>query len=444
MRQLFKVVNTKWSINQCLNCLVFLSFMFVLLSSPASRADENQGKESQDTVKIPPKVEPNDLYDLILSDPRNRHYLDLSKQGWISGLGAKTFLRFGGFVQVNFIRDFQNTGYSFGEFIPAGIPVPTDHTSGVAFDPRATRITFETRTDTEKGLVNTFISMDFSGFAQEGSIQPRLRQAYVSWINAKKRQSVLIGQAATTFNDGDVWPESFDLEGPNSMLYLRQVMVRYSFMMSQSDNWIGSIALEAPQSAIQYGEGLEKLPDIIFTARWKEKWGHLRFGALGRWLAAENNAGSGQAESFGWGLSFSGQALIPYRNDNFQFQLYGGQGTGRYAQDLGSASLGQDAVYDNISVTLNSLGTYGGFIAYQHWWMDVLRTNVAGGLVHVTNQEIQEDDALNRSTYVLVNTLYTPFERFDVGLEYYYGKRVNKSGEAGHANRLMLAVKYSL
>jgi len=420
------------------------ALVFVLLSSVELHAQVNTKQESQDTVKVMPEFKTNNLYDLILSDPRNRHYLDMSKQGWLGGPGAKTFLRFGGFVQVNFIGDFQNTGYAFGEFIPAGIPVPTDNTSGMAFDPRSTRITFETRTETEKGIVNTFVSMDFSGFAQEGSIQPRLRQAYVSWINVKKRQSILIGQAATTFNDGDVWPESFDLEGPNSMLYLRQVMLRYSFMMSQSDNWIGSIALEAPQSAVQYGEGLEKLPDIIFAAKWKEKWGHLRFGALGRWLASESSSGSGKAESFGWGLSFSGQVLIPYRNDNFQFQLYGGEGTGRYAQDLGSASLGQDAVYDNTSATLNSLGTYGGFIAYQHWWMDVLRTNVVGGIVHVTNQEIQEDDALNRSTYVLVNTLYSPLKRFDVGLEYYYGKRMNKSGEAGHANRLMLAVKYSL
>jgi hypothetical protein len=395
------------------------------------------------TTKVQAISDTSNLYDQIMSDPRNRKHLELGKQGWISGPGDNTFLRFGGFVQVNFIRDFQNTGYAFGEFVPAGIPVPTDQTSGMAFDPRATRITFETQTDTKKGMVNTFISMDFSGSVQPGSIQPRLRQAYVAWIDTKKRNSVLIGQAATTFNDGDVWPESFDLEGPNSMLYLRQVMVRYTFMLSKSDNWIGSIAAEAPTSSIQYGQGLEDRPDIIFTAKWKEKWGHLRFGALGRWLIAESNSGAGRAESLGWGLSFSGQIKVPYRQDNFQFQLVSGQGTGRYIQDLGSASMGQDAVYDSLSVTLTPLDAHGGFVAYQHWWIDNLRTNIGFGYLDVANQQIQDDDALNTTKYLVINTIYSPFNRFDVGLEYYYGQRINKDDNAGHANRLMLAAKYS-
>jgi hypothetical protein len=395
------------------------------------------------TTKVQAISDTSNLYDQIMSDPRNRKHLELGKQGWISGSGDNTFLRFGGFVQVNFIRDFQNTGYAFGEFVPAGIPVPTDQTSGMAFDPRATRITFETQTDTKKGMVNTFISMDFSGSVQPGSIQPRLRQAYVAWIDTKKRNSVLIGQAATTFNDGDVWPESFDLEGPNSMLYLRQVMVRYTFMLSKSDNWIASLAAEAPTSSVQGGQGLEDAPDMIFAIKWKEKWGHLRFGSLGRYLKAEDDAGEGKAESFGWGLSFSGQLKVPYRNDNFQFQVMGGKGTGRYVQDLGSASLGQDAVYDSLAVDLTPLPVIGGFAAYQHWWSDNVRTNGGFGYLEVTNQGIQEDEILNATKYLFLNTIYSPFKSFDVGLEYYYGQRINKNKDKGHANRLMLGVKYS-
>ena len=106
--------------------------------------------------------------------------------------------------------------------------------------------------------------------------------------------------------------------------------------------------------------------------------------------------------------------------------------------------MGQDAVYDSVAVSLTPLGNYGGFIAYQHWWMDGLRTTVAGGYINVTNQAIQDEDALHETIYGLVNTIYSPFDRFDVGLEYYYGRRTNKSADWGQANRLMLAVKYSL
>ena len=142
-------------------------------------------------------------------------------------------------------------------------------------------------------------------------------------------------------------------------------------------------------------------------------------------------------------MAISGQIFIPYRKDNLQFQFYGGKGTGRYVLDLGSATTGQDAVYDSLTVSLTTLETYGGFVAYQHWWTDNLRTNVVGGYVKLENQPVQETDALNETIYALANAIYSPFSRFDVGLEYYYGQRMNKSANTGHANRLMLVVKYA-
>jgi len=292
-------------------------------------------------------------------------------------------------------------------------------------------------------MVNTFISMDFNGETESGSIVPRLRQAYISWINSAETQSVLIGQATTTFTDGNTWPESFDLEGPNAMLYLRQIMVRYSFALSQSKAWNALVALEEPNSAIQNGQGLEKLPDLIFAVNLKEKWGSLRFGALGRQLVAESDAGTGEATTFGWGLAFSGNLKVPHRNDNFQFQFGGGQGIGRYMQDLGSASEGQDAYYNDSTENLTALEAFGGFIGYQHWWSDKVRTNIAGGYVDVNNLEIQGDDALNSTIYVVANTMFSPFKRMDIGLEYYYGQNQSKDDQTGHANRLLLGAKYS-
>jgi hypothetical protein len=425
-----------------INSGLLLSLVLVgLLSTSSLQAQEATAQKQQDTAKA--VSDTSNLYDQIMSDPRNRKHLELGEQGWFSGPGDNTFLRFGGFVQVNFIGDFQNTGYKYGEFIPSGIPIPTEETKSGAFDIRTTRITFETRTDTKKGVVSTFISMDFNGETESGSIVPRLRQGYVAWLNSTKRQSVLIGQATTTLTDGNTWPESFDMEGPNAMLYLRQIMVRYTFVLSKSDAWSASIALEEPNSEIQNGEGLEKLPDLIFALNWKEKWGNLRFGFLGRQLVAESDSGTGEASTFGYGMAFSGQLKVPYRNDNFQFQFGGGRGTGRYLQDLGSASEGQDGYYNEVSESLTALEAFGGFIAYQHWWSEVVRTNVTGGYVDVNNLEIQGEDALNATVYVMANTIYSPFKRFDIGLEYYYGQSKNKIQDTGHANRLMLGVKYS-
>ena len=424
---------------------IILSFLFFVIILPSSKltAQDTKAEKALDTIKAKPIQEKSSLYDLIQSDPRDRHYLELSKQGWLKGLGGKTFFRFGGFVQVNFIGDFQNTGYKYGEFIPALIPVPTDDTPNMAFDPRSTRITFETQTDTKKGTVGTFISMDFNGSVEPKSIQPELLQAYVSWIDSKSRQSILIGQSNSTMTDGNTWPESFDLEGPNAMLFIRQVMIRYSFMLTKKDNWIASIAIEEPFSAVQNGQGLSILPDLIFTVNWKEKWGSLRFASLARQIVAEDDSGEGEAKTFAWGLTLSGKLNIPYKQDNFNFQFLIGDGTGRYVQDLGATSEGQDAFYDPTSISLTALPVTGGFISYQHWWTSNLRTNIAAGFVNISNLEMQDDDALKATTYVLANTIYSPFKRFDVGLEYNYGQNKNKVLDTGHANRLMLGVKYS-
>jgi hypothetical protein len=421
--------------------LVLSLVIVVLMATSTLQAQEAPTQNPQDSTKA--KRESSSLYDQILSDPHNRKYLELSKQGWLSGPGDQTFFRFGGFVQVNFIRDLQNTGYNYGEFITATIPVPTDNTGNTSFDPRSSRFTFETQSDTKKGMVSTFFSIDLSGFSQPGSIQPRLRQVYISWIDAKKRQSVVIGQASSTFMDGYAWPEIFDLEGPNSYLLIRQVMVRYSFMLTKSDDWVGAASLEQPVSSIQNGSGLVGLPDAIFTANMKKKWGHLKFGVIGRQLIAENTAGGGKASNLGWGLLFSGQVNVPDRKDNLQFQLAGGAGTGRYIQDLGSAETGQDGVYDPANTTLTPLDAFAGMVAYQHWWMDHLRTTVTGGYVNVSNQPIQGNDAFNQTIYVVGNLVFTPFHHFDAGLEYYWGQRRNNNGDTGSANRIMLVAKYA-
>ncbi len=429
------------------NCnLTFLKTLIVvisiMMSLPFTKAFAQEPNTKPDTIKQVNDMNQGPLYDHILSDPRNREYLKMSKQGWLMGPGSKTYLRFGGFIQANFIRDFQNTGYNYGEFITAGIPVPTDESKNTEFDIRTSRLTFETQSDTRKGTVSTFFSMDLSGMTQEGSVQPRLRQAYVSWIGSNKRQSVVIGQASTTFMDGYAWPDVFDLEGPNAYLLIRQVMVRYSFMLSKQDHWIGAVALEQPVSDVQNGNGLKGLPDVIFTANYKKKFGHLKFGVIGRQLMAESTGGGGKASTFGWGLLFSGQIMVPYKQDNFVFQLVGGAGTGRYIEDLGSAEDGQGAVYDDSNETLSSLGTYAFLAGYQHWWLDNLRTTVTGGYVNIDNQSIQGNNEFHSSTYFAANLIFTPFKKFDAGLEYYYGQRVNNDGNKGSANRLMLTAKY--
>ena len=159
------------------------------------------------------------VFEELAKDPYERRYGHKPGDGWIPISGTATEFRFGGFVQLNVIHDFKDTGYLYGDFTPTLIPVPTDHSTNTEFDVRTSRISFETRSNTEEaGSVRTMISMDFAGQPTSGSIQPRLRQAYVSWVGPQSNVSITAGQAWTTYLDLGVWPELFDLEGPNTIV----------------------------------------------------------------------------------------------------------------------------------------------------------------------------------------------------------------------------------
>ena len=413
----------------------------------AKSEKESQGQEAAKHTPTSAEREKPEREESVLEkrirDPRNRPEGMKIPDGWIPVPGRKTDVRFGGFVQVNFIHDFQNAGFPYGEFISSQILVPTDDTPNTEFDPRTSRLTFETRTPGPRdSYYNTFFSIDFAGNPEEGSIQPRLRQAYLSGVGVFSGAAFAVGQTQTTFNDLGVWPDIFDLEGPNAMTGLRQVLARYSFTLDEAKHLIADFALEQPETGVQNGNGLRILPDALARINWHQDWGHLAAVALGRQLVAESTSGTGEDSAFGWGLSFSGELKVPNSKDNFRFQVQGGSGIGRYVFDLGSAPTPQGAVYNDATAELSPLAEFGAFGAYQHYWAAKWRSTLAVGYLWMNNQTEQPPDELKQTIYAVGNVIYRLYDRLDFGLEYYWGQRKDKDDRTGNANRLMFSLKY--
>jgi len=383
-------------------------------------------------------------FDKIRRDPRNRLQGTGADAGWISMPGRKTDIRFGGFIQLNVIHDFQNSGQNFGEFSPAQIPVPTDSTSNTEFDPRTSRMIFETRTDTSLGKYSTFLSTDWAGGSDNSSSPDfRLRQAYVTGIGWLTGISVLAGQANSTFMYNLAWPEIFDLEGPNSLSFVRQGLLRFSWEVDAAKHWIASFGVEQPDTDVTNGDGKKDWPDAVARIDVNHDWGHLSAAVLGRRLKATSTTGTGTDKAAAWGLLFSGKLPVLDTPDNIVFQIQGGDGIGRYIEDLSFAG-GQDAVYDTTKEKLRPLKEVGGFGAYQHWWTDKLRSTVTGGYLRVDNLNIQSSDSLKASIYTNGNLIYSPVKPLDIGIEYIWGQRKNKNGQTGRANRLMFSMKWHL
>lgn len=421
----------------------------------ATASGNSAGAESEEAIFL-----------TLARDPYTRHYGHEPGEGWIPMPGTRTELKFSGFIQLNLIHDFQNAGFPYGWFVPGAIPVPTDHTPNTEFDTRTSRVTFETRTNTEEvGSVNTVVDIDFFGNISQFSdsiLQPRLRQAYVTWVGPRTKGSFTAGYTWSTFLDLGVWPEIFDLQGPASMSGLRAGLVRGSFALGKEGKTIVDVSLEQPNTAVQQAadaeqtpRGIKDIPGLAARVNWQRDWGHLQVAGIVRQLTAENADGEGRDSAFGGALSLSGTWLVPgtkkaswqsdnlgTRQDRLQFQVQGGPGTGWYIFDTASVETGQDAVYDEQEEKLEALDQFGWFVGYHRWWTTRLRSQFVYGVEDVDNLDIQSGDSYDRAVYVLANLFWRAFNRMDIGLEYNWGQRRNFNGQEGEANRILLGLNF--
>jgi len=400
------------------------------------------------------------LYSRVSADPNANRYGSPAGKGWVEVPDSRTVLRFTGFVQFDFIHDFQNAGFNYNWFTPALIPTPTDHTPNTEFDPRTSRFAFETHTNSEEvGSVATWVDADFFGNLvgplDETSLYARLRQCYVTWTAPNSQITFLVGQTWSTYVDGRVWPEILDLQGPNGMTGARQVMFRVSRTFGRFENYLLDLSVEHPSTGVQNGKGITRWPDFAGRLTGDYDWGHLTGMFLLRQLVGEDLTGAGRDEAFGYGLSLSGQIFLPWteiptsivdnlgpRKDNIQFQIQGGQGVGRYIFDLATTVTPQDAIYDDAAQELRPLEQFSYLVGYRHWWTDRLRSSVMYSTVFVDNLAIQDPTEYRQGQYVVANLACKLFGRMDVAIEYYYGIRSNRDGVSGEANRINLGFNY--
>lgn len=388
--------------------------------------------------------------EVLARDPRNWVAGEELHPGWIPVPGMPVEFRFGGFIQLNLIHDFQNAGVPSGEFVPSLIPVPTDFTPNTEFDVRSTRFIFESRARAKNTWVNVFLSMDFNN-TQSGTPTPRLRQAYFTF------SGLLLGRAYGTFFDNQLWPDIFDLEGPNAMTASRTEMVRYSYGIVKSDEkqtpdkLILTFALENPETSVTNGVGLKAWPEIVARLDLNYGWGHFAFMALGRQLIAESTAGGGKDSQYTGSGAIAFKLLIPgsqakhphVASDDLVGQVTYGTAGGDYIQDL-EALGGQDGYYDDTTQQILSrrqLAVWGG---YEHSWADRWHSAFVAGYVLVQSLAIEPPDSYKSSIYTVVNLAFRPIPRFAIACEYYFGQRRNLDGQRGHAHRLMGVFKFTI
>ncbi len=355
--------------------------------------------------------------------------------GYLQIPGTDASMKLGGYVKMSIVQSFDPVG-SADRFTPGSIPVPADPgdlENQANLTTRQSRLNLDMRRDSRLGPLRAFIEGDFAG---EGDTN-RLRHAY------GQLGKVLAGQTWSTMVDIKATPEDIDFEGLNGRVNVRQPQLR--FFPSFGENLELAIAVEDPKPDVTGGTGLTKVPDIVAAIRFT-RWNrlHIKAALLLRQIRAEpdSNPGTDEKED-GWGLSVSGHINVPVwgDRDEFMYQLNYGDGIGRYINDLDSVG-GQDAVFDPATGELKALTAFGGYLAYQHWWSEKLRSTLVAGFTDVDNFGFQPDDAYRQTRRVTANLLYSPIPRVDIGAEMLWGERTNKDGSSADAVQLQIAAKY--
>jgi hypothetical protein len=375
------------------------------------------------------------LDELVTRQPESTRYSD-DFVGSIPIPGTEAAIKIGGFAKMSMVATFDPLG-SDDRFIAGSIPVgaPGSGTgvNEVAVSARQSRLGIEIRDSTRYGPLRAFIEGDFAG---NGDTY-RLRHAFGQF------RQILAGKTWSTMVDNRATPEEIDFEGINGRIQVRQPQIRYFPSFGRDLDLL--VGLEDPAPDVTDGRGVSQYPDIVASVRrnWADRW-HIKTSLLARQIKAEWNLDPSISDSkFGWGASISGRVGVEIwdEKDNILFQFNYGDGIGRYVNDLQEVG-GQDAVFNPQTGELETLEVFSGYVAYQHWWQEKLRSTMTYGWVDVDNLNFQDDSDYANTDRAVINLLWSPVTRIDVGGELLWGRRENKDGASAIARQIQFGAKY--
>ena len=362
---------------------------------------------------------------------------------------AKTDMTFGGYIKADVMfSDYGNGAPDSGSlsrqfYVPGTIYGEKGNGKQVVdFQARESRFNFKTVTDLEGGHSLTgFIELDFMTHTDgnervSNSYSPRIRHAFVTYDNWT------VGQTWTTFQNPGALPENLDFVGAaDGTPFVRQALIKYT-----SGNF--QIALENPETTLtphtggaRITSGSGVVPDVIARYNFSQEGGAAySLAGIVRQLNIEELQGTTQLDStdLGYGVSFAG--VIPVGKDDFKFTATYGEGLGRYMA-LNYANAG---VLDSNN-EIQTITSYGGFVAYRHWWSEQWRSSFTLSGFSADNDVNLTGGSVNKEAYSgYVNLLYSPSKPLTFGVEYMHALNEREDGVDGDLNRIMFSAKYVL
>ncbi|MBA2116585.1 DcaP family trimeric outer membrane transporter [Bremerella alba] len=342
--------------------------------------------------------------------------------------GDNVAMKIGGYVKADFIYDF-NPIDSTDSFVTTSIPVGAPPRTNSRFHARQTRMSFDTRwLAINDNPVRIYVEGDF--FSDDD--QFRLRHAY------GESGHLLVGRTFTTFTDVSAAPATLDFEGSVSAVNRRQAQARLTTPFFWEDVKM-AVAVEDTRFIVEApigvtGESRSPSPDFIGHLRLDKEWGQFQVASLHR-IGGFQPDGQEVLTRYAWGFNFTGVMLVQPRTKAYS-QIVFGEGIGSY-RGLPDAA--------PVSATSSDLlGMLGWMVGVTHDWNDRWSSNFTYAENTLDNLPGQAADDVHQTTYLAINLIWQPTDRFRVGTEYLYGIRENIDGDVGAANRVQTSFIFDL
>ena len=349
---------------------------------------------------------------------------------------AKVQIGFSGFVKLNTYYDRFGLEGTEG-FVPYNIPIDSFrnvNSTGLYIGARQSRFGLEATKLTSLGPVKAYIEADFAG--TEGRYNMRLRHAYgqIAYFT--------VGHTWTTFTDLEAIPYTVDFEGPNSLIGVRQGLIRFEQNLSKRIEY--GLGVENPSSDFYNpydSTGLRKRQtdfDLVVRIKWKKKHSHIQLAGVGRRISYLNINAERKA-ILGWGVLLSGVFNIKEK-EKIYFQYIIGKGVARYIGGLEGKQL--DA-YPNNNGEIEALPVYGGYFAFEHIWGKKFFSTIILGQTSLGSIDGLPPNFYSYSFYGSINTFFNLLENLQLGGELTIGNRVNKDLKTGFAERFQFMAKFT-
>ena len=402
-------------------------------------APEGEGPETQTPAEEPksqdepPEIPREDLRekDLILT---GSDLVDDDFPGSWPMFGQNTRIKVGGYVQANYLYDFDGS-LDRKQFLMSTIPVEGtpeyDYSGYSTFFAADSRVNVDVRRiDKDKPPLRVFLEGDF--WPSGSSF--RLRHAYVVFGD------FVAGQTWTTLSVLEAMVIGIDFAAGDALFGGRTTQFRYQTHLGE--RWKLALGVENLDfMGIENPDNLPGLPSQavpLLAARVDYTWdgGLLAVGSSVGQLRWDGGADGPDATALQWAALVAGRQYLG--RDFFTWHVSYGHGSGENVM----AFAGSDA---NAVLTpdgrLETIPAFAFVMGFHHKWSDHLSSSLSYAYGWLETPETRDPLKLRKGGIGHANLVWQATDHFSTGIEYMYGAQRTSNDSLGQASRVQGMVK---